>query len=69
MEKTGALEKPSKPKPIVHIRKVVVTDIDIKFWSMVNLIVKFTLASIPAIIIIYLIIVMFGGALVALVGR
>jgi hypothetical protein len=45
--------------------EVVVTDIKIPFWSMVILLVKWALASIPAILILFLIGVLlsalFGG--------
>jgi len=33
--------------------RVVVTDVDIKFWTLVNLMMKFFFASIPAAIGIY----------------
>ena len=39
--------------------RVVVTDIDMPFGSMVVFIIKWTLASIPAIIILWLILVLF----------
>ncbi|MGH8738040.1 MAG: hypothetical protein ACREVC_11840 [Burkholderiales bacterium] len=45
-------------------REVVVVDIKIPFWSMVTLLVKWALASIPAIIILFII----GAALSALFG-
>lgn len=44
--------------------EVVVTDIKIPFWSMVILLVKWALASIPAIIILFVI----GSVLSALFG-
>jgi hypothetical protein len=45
-------------------REVVVVDVKIPFWSMVTLLVKWALASIPALIILFLI----GAALSALFG-
>ena len=36
-------------------REVVVTDIKIPFWSMVTLMVKWAVASIPAVIILFFI--------------
>ena len=36
--------------------EVVITDIDIPFWSMVNFMIKWTFAAIPAVIIIFLIV-------------
>lgn len=38
-----------------NTREVVVTDIKIPFWSMVVLLVKWTLAAIPAIVILVVI--------------
>jgi hypothetical protein len=45
-------------------RDVVVVDVKIPFWSMVTLLVKWALASIPAIIILFVI----GALLSALFG-
>ncbi len=42
-------------------REVVVTDIKIPFWSMVVLLVKWTIAAIPAVAILFFI----GGVLSA----
>lgn len=39
----------------VNIQRVVVTDIHMPFWSMITFMVKWALASIPAIIILTLI--------------
>lgn len=36
-------------------REVVVTDIEIPFWSMVVLMVKWAIAAIPAVIILFVI--------------
>lgn len=43
-------------------REVVVTDIKIPFWSMVVLLVKWAIAAIPAVIILF-----FIGAVVSMV--
>ena len=43
---------------------VTVTDIDIKFWSMVKLLVKLVFAAIPAAIVVSLV----WTVLVALIG-
>src|SRR6478609_6701340 len=45
--------------------EVVVTDIQMPFWSMVWFMVKWSLASIPAVIILF---VLFAGLYVAFVG-
>ncbi|MGF7161809.1 hypothetical protein FHS85_003450 [Rhodoligotrophos appendicifer] len=45
-------------------REVVVTDIKMPFWSMVRFLVKLAIASIPAMIILWLI----GMALFAAIG-
>lgn len=48
--------------------KVTVTDVDIKFISLVKLIVKASLATIPAMIIFACIIAMFFGLFKVLTG-
>ena len=48
-----------------EIKEVVVVDVRIPFLSMVTLLVKWALASIPAIIILFI----FGALLTALFGR
>ena len=47
---------------------VVVTDIKIPFWSMVVLMVKWALAAIPAIIILFLITAIFSAIFGAMFG-
>ena len=42
-------------------RRVVVTDIEMPFWSMVTFMVKWTIASIPAMIILLLIVAIVAG--------
>ena len=53
--------------------EVVVTDVRIPFMSMVTLMVKWTLASIPAFIILFVIAAiiagLFGGLFAGLAGR
>ena len=48
--------------------EVVVTDISVHFWSMVMLLVKWALAAIPAVIILYVFAVVVSMALDAIVG-
>jgi len=36
---------------LTNINEVTITDIDIKFWSMVSLMIKFAFATIPAFLI------------------
>lgn len=51
---------------------VIVTDIDMPFWSMVSFMIKWAIASVPAILILMLIVVgvpSFFGALAALFFR
>lgn len=49
-------------------REVVVTDIKIPFWSMVVLMVKWAIAAIPAVIIVFLIAAAVSSALGIIVG-
>ena len=44
-----------------EVSKVEVTDINMPFFSMVWFMVKWAIASIPAIIILWMLFVMFGG--------
>lgn len=46
-------EKAATPPPP---QPVVVTDVDIRFWSMVRLLVKLAFAGIPAMIVVALIV-------------
>ena len=45
----------------LEISKVEITDINMPFFSMVLFMVKWAIASIPAIIILWMLFVMFGG--------
>ncbi len=49
-------------------RRVVVTDIRMPFWSMVTFMVKWTFASIPALIILSFVIGLIMAVLTALFG-
>lgn len=49
-------------------QQIVVTDIKIPFWSMVVLMVKWTLAAIPAIVILFFIAAAFSAIFGALFG-
>lgn len=49
-------------------QQVVVTDIKIPFWSMVVLMVKWTLAAIPAIVILFIIAFIFSAIFAAFFG-
>lgn len=48
---------------------VVVTDIRMRFWSMVIFMVKWALASIPALIILGVIFMLLGSSLLSIFGR
>ena len=49
-----------------EVSKVEVTDINMPFFSMVWFMVKWAIASIPAIIILWLLLIMFGGLITGL---
>ncbi len=53
---------PPAPQPVV------VTDVDIRFWSMVRLLVKLAFAGIPAMLIV-MFIVYFVGMMLGMVFR
>ena len=59
-------------QPPAAPHRVAIADIDIPFWRMVAIILKWSLASIPAIIIFSIIIMIisavFGGVLYAIFG-
>jgi len=60
-----AVQPPAAP------HRVSIADIDIPFWRMVAIIIKWAFASIPAVIIITIIFAILGallGAAVALLG-
>ena len=49
-------------------QRVILTDIDIPFWSMVTLMVKASLASIPAVLILTVIWLLFVGVVGGMLG-
>jgi len=59
-------------QPPVAPHRVAIADIDIPFWRMVAIILKWSFASIPAVIIFSIIIgivaAVLGGAMMAIVG-
>jgi hypothetical protein len=67
---TGEVSMSVQPPAAPH--RVAIADIDIPFWRMVAIILKWSLASIPAIIIFSIIIMIisavFGGVLYAIFG-
>jgi hypothetical protein len=50
------------------VERTVITDIDISFWRMVMIIIKWTFAAIPAMIIIWLIVMVIGAILGTIFG-
>jgi hypothetical protein len=75
-ESSGLSSKPSKNKGSVVVtgtsNEVIVTDIKMPFLSMVVFMVKLVIASIPALIILTIILsvvsVIFGGVITGLIG-
>jgi len=55
-------------QPPVAPHRVSIADIDIPFWRMVAIIIKWAFASIPAVIIISIIFMIIGAMLGAAVG-
>jgi hypothetical protein len=51
-----------------EVRGVKVVDIDMPFWSMVGFMVQFVIASIPAMIILFLFGVLLFGLFGAIIG-
>ena len=59
---TEKMEIETNQKDIVEkSSRVKITDINMPFWSMVIFMVKWAIASIPAIIILMLLFMFFGG--------
>ena len=60
-------------QPPVAPHRISIVDVEIPFWRMVTLIIKWTFASIPAIIIISIIFAVigavFGGIIAAIIGH
>jgi hypothetical protein len=64
-------EQPMSVQPPAAPHRVAIADVDIPFWRMVAIIIKWAFASIPAIIIISIIFAILGavvGAVVAMLG-
>ena len=64
---------PPQPSPYAPVvapipQSVVITDIDMPFGSMVRFIVKWVIASIPALIILWILFAIFLGILAFLFG-
>jgi hypothetical protein len=58
-------------QPPAGPHRIAIVDIDISFWRMVAIIIKWAFASIPAVIIISIIFAIVGallGAVVAMLG-
>jgi hypothetical protein len=58
-------------QPPAAPHRVSIADVDIPFWRMVAIIIKWALASIPALIIVTIIFAIIGavfGAIVAMLG-
>ena len=58
-------------QPPAAPHRIAIVDIDIPFWRMVAIIIKWAFASIPAVIIISIIFAIIGallGAVVAMLG-
>ena len=55
-------------QPPAAPHRVSIADVDIPFWRMVAIIIKWAFASIPAVIIITIIFAIIGAVLGAVVG-
>ena len=61
--------QPSPYLPAAPLRQaVVITDIDMPFGAMVRFIIKWVLASIPAILILWILLAILGGIVALLFG-
>jgi hypothetical protein len=60
-------------QPPAGPHRIAIVDIDISFWRMVAIMIKWTLAAIPAVIIISIIFgiigAILGGGMMALLGN
>ena len=50
------------------VDRTVITDIDIPFWRLVAIIIKWTFAAIPAAIIVWLIMMVIAGVIGSIFG-
>ena len=65
---TGGLQAMSvQPSAAPH--RVSITDIDISFWRMVAILIKWTFAAIPAAIVVSIIFMAIGAAIGLLLGN
>ena len=55
-------------QPPAAPHRIAIVDIDIPFWRMVAIIIKWAFASIPAVIIITIIFAILGAVVGAIVG-
>lgn len=62
------LARPEAAFPSMERRDVVVTDIRMPFWSMVKFMVKWSIAAIPAMIILSIVLLMVVASTVILLG-
>lgn len=62
------LAKPEGGFPSVERREVVVTDVRMPFWSMVKFMVKWSIAAIPAMIILSIVLLLVVVSTVVLLG-
>lgn len=53
--------------PTAGVQRVIVTDVQMPFGSMVTFIVKWTIAAIPALIILFFIFAVLGGMMAGFV--
>ena len=55
-------------QPPAAPHRVLIADVEIPFWRMVSIIIKWTLAAIPAVIIVSIIFGIIGAVLAAVVA-
>lgn len=50
------------------VHKVTITEIDIPFWRIVGILIKWSIAAIPAVLIVSLVVTLVGAALSMIFG-
>jgi hypothetical protein len=55
-------------QPTYAAQRIVVSDVDIPFWRLVAIFIKWTIAAIPAVIVVTIIMVVITGVLTTLFG-
>jgi hypothetical protein len=65
---TGGLKAMSTQPTSAPLQRIVISDIDIPFWRLVGIFIKWTLAAIPAAIIVWLIMLVIAGIFGAIFG-